>query len=355
MDNSLFAQIETLGGKVYFFGECVWATQLKIKLRHYKIAILHCTPETVIPLLDRYEIQPVKQTLQFKDNGVLYELYFPKDLWQVPLDPIPVNNAILGLDGKVYRDPDLKTKIITADPIIFLDYPQEMLRVCRIAAQTGFKIDVLTWVKILEHSRLIKTTVKNNPRYVGWQLYDIIMSNNPDIGLQYLWELGLLRYILPELDRCHEISQTRRGENTNVLTHTMLALRAAEQKDIIRWCMLFHDMAKPLTMEITNDGKMHFFKHEFTGATLAEHYMKQFGIQSETIQTVKTLIENHMFDADPKLTQKGVRRLIRRVGKDLIFDLLRVREADRCGSPTPPSNTKIDFLRQKVIEEYENV
>jgi len=43
------------------------------------------------------------------------------------------------------------------------------------------------------------------------------------------------------------------------------------------------------------------------------------------------------------------------VGKDLIFDLLRVREADRCGSPTPPSNTKIDFLRQKVIEEYENV
>ena len=48
MDNSLFAQIETLGGKVYFFGECVWATQLKIKLRHYKIAILYCTPEVVI-------------------------------------------------------------------------------------------------------------------------------------------------------------------------------------------------------------------------------------------------------------------------------------------------------------------
>ena len=80
MDNSLFAQIETLGGKVYFFGECVWATQLKIKLRHYKIAILYCTPEVVIPLLDKYEIQPVKQTLRFKDDGVLYELYFPKDL-----------------------------------------------------------------------------------------------------------------------------------------------------------------------------------------------------------------------------------------------------------------------------------
>ena len=62
-----------------------------------------------------------------------------------------------------------------------------------------------------------------------------------------------------------------------------------------------------------------------------------------------------MFDADTKLTQKGVRRLIRRVGKELIFDLLRVREADRRGSPTPPSNTKIDFLRQKIMEEYDNV
>jgi HD superfamily phosphodiesterase len=114
-------------------------------------------------------------------------------------------------------------------------------------------------------------------------------------------------------------------------------------------------MAKPAALEITTEGKMHFFKHEQLGAKLANDYMTKYGLSKSLIDKVKLLIENHMFDADPKLTPKGVRRLIKRVGVEHIFDLIKVREADRQGSPVPPSNSKIELLKSKIEKELANV
>jgi hypothetical protein len=355
MDNLTLYAIEKLGAKIYFFGECVWATILKIKTTHYKLAIVGGERDKIIPLLEDYETRPVKLTLQVKDKDTIYEFYFPKDLESIPLDPIPLNNAILSLDGKVYRAEDLQNKIIRADTSVFLDYPEELLRVCRIAAQTKFTVDIPTWLAILEHSRLIKNIIKYNPKYIGQQLQLILMSISPSRGLSLMLETGLLQLILPELAQCNNIGQTRRGVDTNVFQHILLTLEAAEQTELIRWTMLFHDMAKPSTLEVTTDGKMHFFKHELAGSKLAEDYMTKYKLPTQLITDVKNLIENHMFDADPKLTPKGVRRLIRRVGKEHVYDLVKVREADRKGSPTPPSNDKIELLKLKIERELPNV
>jgi tRNA nucleotidyltransferase/poly(A) polymerase len=355
MDNLTLYAIEKLGAKVYFFGECVWATILKIKTTHYKVAIVGGARDKITPLLDNYEVRPVKLTLQVKDGDVLYEFYFPKDVDSIPLDPIPLNNAILSLDGKVYRAEDLQNKTIRADISVFLDYPEELLRICRIAAQTKFTVDVTTWIAMLAHSRLIKNVIKFNSKYIGQQLHLILMSSSPKTGFNLMLETGLLNYIFPELAQCNNISQTRRGLDTNVFKHILLALEAAELNELIRWTMLFHDMAKPAALEITTEGKMHFFKHEQLGAKLANDYMTKYGLSKSLIDKVKLLIENHMFDADPKLTPKGVRRLIKRVGVEHIFDLIKVREADRQGSPVPPSNSKIELLKSKIEKELANV
>jgi putative nucleotidyltransferase with HDIG domain len=355
LDNLILYAIEKLGAKVYFFGECVWATILKINTLHFKLAIVGGKREEILPLLDKYEIRPVKLTLLVKDGDTTYEFYFPIDIDSIPLDPIPLNNAILSLDGQMYRADDLQNRTIRIHISTFLDYPEELLRVCRIAAQTNFTIDVATWIAMRDHARLIRTVVKTNPRYIGQQLNLMLLSKYPHVGFKVMLETGLLEYILPELTECNNIAQSRRGKETNVFKHTLLALQASEPSMLIRWSMLFHDMAKPGTMEITTDGKMHFFKHDTLGARLAEEYMTKYKLDTETIKGVKVLIENHMFDADPKLTPKGVRRLIRRVGKEYIYELIKVREADRLGAENPPTNDKIDLLKQKISKELPNV
>jgi putative nucleotidyltransferase with HDIG domain len=355
MDNTTLDRIEKLGAKVYFFGECVWATILKINIRLYKLAIIGGEQKEITSLLEQYGASLQKLTLQIKEGEATYEFHFLQSLDSVPLEPITINNAILSLNGKVYRAEDLQNKLIKTSPEKFLDYPEEMLKICRTASQTGFKLDIHTWLAIHQSCRLIKTTIKKNPAFIGQQLDDILLSAKPSSGLKIMWETGLMSYVLPELSKCQEISQTRRGENTNVLTHTFLALNAAECSQLLRWTMLFHDMAKPLTMEITAEGQMHFFKHEIVGAKLATAYMTKYKLPEDLIKKVKVLIENHMFDADPKLTPKGVRRLIRRVGKSNIYDLIKVREADRMGSTVPPPSDKIELLKQKVGKELINV
>lgn len=355
MDNLILYAIEKLGAKVYFFGECVWATILKISTAHFKLAIVGGKREEILPLLDKYEIRPVKLTLVVKDGNDIYEFYFPKEVDSIPLDPIPLNNAILSLDGQVYRADDLQNRMIRAHTSTFLDYPEELLRVCRIAAQTNFTVDIATWIAMRDHARLIKNVIKTNPRYIGQQLELMLLARYPNVGFKIMLETGLLDYVLPELAKCNNIAQSRRGKETNVFKHTLLSLQAAEPSALIRWSMLFHDMSKPETMEIAVDGKMHFFKHDTLGAKLAEEYMTKYKLDPELIKGVKLLIENHMFDADPKLTPKGVRRLIRRVGKEYIYELIKVREADRLGAEDPPTNDKIELLKQKVAKELPNV
>lgn len=355
MDNTTLYRIEQFGAKVYFFGECVWSTLLNLPVKHYKIAVVGGEPSQVLPLFEEYSPTIVKHTIQLTENNKLYEFFFPVTFDAIPKDPIAINNAILALDGTLYRAEDITSRTLNVRSEVFLDNPGELLRLCRIHAQTSFRINVATWVGMKENARLIKNVVKSEPRFVGQQLDEILQTPRPSLGFKLMQQTGILTHVLPELSLCEEISQTRRGENTNVFQHTMLTLDASAPERIIRWTMLFHDAAKPITMEVSEDGKMHFFKHEIIGARLAETYMSRYKLPKTLITRVKNLIENHMFDADPKLTPKGVRRLIRRVGKEHIHDLIKVREADRRGATSPPPMDKIELLKQKINKELPNV
>jgi poly(A) polymerase/tRNA nucleotidyltransferase (CCA-adding enzyme) len=83
--------------------------------------------------------------------------------------------------------------------------------------------------------------------------------------------------------------------------------------------------------------------------------MRYWGFDKDLIQKVSHLVLHHMFDADPRLTDKSVRRLIRKVGKDLIYDLLKVRIADRLGTPNRISMKKIKLLKKKIDKEIVDI
>ena len=248
MDNSTLYAIESLGAKVYFFGECVWATFLKLPITHYKLAIVGGSPTTVLPIFDKYRAEIVKQALRIIEGDVCYDIYFPATFEEIPQDPIPLNSAVLALSGELYRADDIIHRTITVRQQTFLDHPEALVTVARILAQTNYKIGVSTWLAARDSATLIKNVVKGNPAHIGKQLDAILLSKHPTQGFKYLLETGLLAFILPELAACNEISQTRRGENTNVFNHTMLAIEAAENSQLLRWTMLFHDAAKPLPL-----------------------------------------------------------------------------------------------------------
>ncbi len=236
----------------------------------------------------------------------------------------------------------------------FIGAPLTLLELCIQASEMTIQIDVPTWVEMRDKSKAIENINRTQPTKVGDLLTRILMTDNPSIGLILARETHLLKYILPELDSCYGVGQTRKTAQMDVFTHTMLALEASEKAEHIRWAVLFHDVGKPETFELDEGGQIHFFKHELVGARIARQYLKRYRRSQEFINKVVGLITYHMFDADPKLTPKGVRRLIRRVGTENIYDLLKIREADRKGTINPPSMDKIKLLRSKIDKELQN-
>jgi hypothetical protein len=101
-------------------------------------------------------------------------------------------------------------------------------------------------------------------------------------------------------------------------------------------------------MEQDDTGRLRFFSHESVGAELAKAALERLKYPGALINRVITLIKWHMFTYEPATKDKGIRRLVNLLGLEAIYDLAKVRQADRVAlglEPNPGSNMEA-FLRR---------
>jgi tRNA nucleotidyltransferase (CCA-adding enzyme) len=115
-----------------------------------------------------------------------------------------------------------------------------------------------------------------------------------------------------------------------------------------------HDLAKPRCFTRGEDGRGHFYGHNLAGAELAEGILRRLRCSTQEIRVVTTLIREHMIDL--KMGPAGIRRLVGRVGRQLIPALLAVRQADiMAHSPglVPESMAELEAFRVRLAEVLE--
>ena len=110
---------------------------------------------------------------------------------------------------------DIKQKIIRGveDPVERIkEDPLRMLRAIRLACELDFKIDKAVLRAIEENSSLIE---KVSPERIRDEFTKILLSNYLRRGFILLYRMGLLRFIMPELQKCVEICREnfRTGED----------------------------------------------------------------------------------------------------------------------------------------------
>lgn len=118
-----------------------------------------------------------------------------------------------------------------------------------------------------------------------------------------------------------------------VLFHNLLSMAYCPSDDpFIRLAALLHDVGKPRTKQ-GKGADATFHQHEIVGARLTKHIMQRLKFSNTEIEQVCHLVRHHMFYYNiGEITDAGVRRFIRRVGKENIYDLFAVRVGDRMGS-----------------------
>ena len=231
-----------------------------------------------------------------------------------------------------------------------------LMRAVRIATQLNGEICKDTLKAISECADLITNISIERVRD---EFIKIIKTNNPVMGIRLLIYSGLMKYIVPELLAGDRVEQNQ-AHKYDVLEHNLRTLEHSGVKDLgvsLRLASLFHDISKPETREWSKEKEdWTFYSHEVVGARVAKKILTRLKFPKDVIDEVTLLVRWHMFFSDvEKVTLSGVRRMVARVGKESIWDLIDLRMCDRIGTGRPKEQPyrlrKYVSLVEEVLRE----
>jgi tRNA nucleotidyltransferase/poly(A) polymerase len=196
------------------------------------------------------------------------------------------------------------------------------------------------------------------------ELDKLLDAKAPARGLEVLEALGLVDAVLPELA---SLRTCRAGTGRpDVWRHTLDAIdrscrpgrlpgaRAIHRESgqrLLRWALLLHDISKPETYAVLEDGRPTFHGHEVLGAGRADALLERLRLPREERRRVRRLILHHLRPshlADAGAPPRGMRRLVREAGKDLPLLVLHAG-CDALASGSPDTQRRWRHLRSVLI------
>lgn len=225
-----------------------------------------------------------------------------------------------------------------------------ILRALRFSAQLGYHIHRAT----VKGIKKLAVNLKNvSAERIQAELVKILVSPNPDF-LRGAYMFKVTEVILPELDRAMETEQNHRHHIYSVGEHILHSLKEVAPDRVLRLTMLFHDIGKPDTLTVDEQGITRFHGHARVSAEMAKSIMRRLKFDNDTIHTVYRLVLYHDYtnDMDPDL--RLVRRTMNKIGEDIFPLLFQVKRADILAQSDYRRKEKLERLK-KWEELYDQV
>ncbi|HLX26173.1 MAG TPA: HD domain-containing protein [Candidatus Cybelea sp.] len=255
---------------------------------------------------------------------------------------IPSGEIIDPYDGRA----DIQARRIDiVTPAAFREDPLRMLRAAQFAARFEYAVTPEVRAAMVSAARLVRSISAERVRD---ELVKLLSASKSSIGFVLLQETGVLHELLPELAEGVGVEQNE-WHAFDVWHHSLATVDAAAAGDLVlRLAALLHDVGKPRTKQ-----GPHFYRHEIVGAEMARTLLERLRFPQNEAQTTEHLVRQHMYSADPDLTDAALRRFIRRVGPQNIERLFALRHADIRGSGLPKRDGTNEAFEQRVRAELE--
>jgi len=315
--------------------------------------------------LQEIEVTTYRSEAKYSDKRHPDQVKFAKNLEEdLARRDFTVNAIAVYIDGqkKEIIDPfsgqkDLKNKIIktVGNPEErFSEDALRMLRAARFSTTLGFRIEEDTAKAIKKNSPWIEAISKERIRD---EFLKIIMADAASDGVDLLRELGLLKFIVPELLENYGVGQNKH-HIYDCYTHALRALEYTAKKKFnmhVRLAALFHDIAKP-RVKVGEGKESTFYNHEVVGAKMAFEILNHLKFSKKDIEKITKLVRYHLFYYNVgEVSESSVRRLVRNVGPESMEELLQVRQADRIGSGVPKAEPyklrHLKYIIDKVSQD----
>jgi tRNA nucleotidyltransferase (CCA-adding enzyme) len=232
---------------------------------------------------------------------------------------------------------DLKDKLIKAvgnPEKRFKEDALRLIRAVRFAVNLDFEIEKETKKALKKLAGLLEFISDERIRD---EFVKIIMAKRAAQGIEILRENNLLQYIIPELLEGYKVGQNKH-HIYDVYKHSLYSLDYATKKDFnkyVRIAALLHDVGKPRTKEGEGVDST-FYNHEVVGAKMTSQILQRLKFPKKDIEKIVKLVRYHLFYYNvDEVGDASVRRLVRRLGKENLEELVQLRMCDRIGSGCP--------------------
>ena len=213
-----------------------------------------------------------------------------------------------------------------------------ILRALRFAARYNFGIETETAFSIHRNRHLLENV---SVERIFAELKGILVGEGV-LGMMQAFP-DVFAIIIPELAPTIGFDQHNPHHCYDVWTHIAHAVQAAPADEVLRLALLLHDIAKPATYTLGEDGKGHFYDHGQVGADMARDILLHLKSDTATLQNVVTLVREH--DRVLPTTAPGMRRIIGKLGISTLQQLLAVKQADMSAQSTHEREQKKATLR----------
>lgn len=266
-----------------------------------------------------------------------------------------------------------------------IDDPLRILRAYRFAAQTGFNIDEKTLILIKKYQTLINNIAVER---IKAELIKLFEGDFCAKTLTLMKETGFLFELFPELSL-----QTKVPPNLHhhlpLIDHSIEVVRQIElkinempdnvkehlnedicfgisRKAILKFAGLLHDLGKPATWLIDDEGRHRFIKHEDVGAELSLPILKKLTLNKNASKIIEKLIRYHLYPSqilkEENITEKSILRFYRKIETDVpeliilaMGDRLSARGIEISNEIVNKNISGLNMLLNKYYETSENI
>jgi poly(A) polymerase len=221
-----------------------------------------------------------------------------------------------------------------------------LMRAVRFATVLGFEIETKTWAAVCRLSGKIRSVSMERLRE---EFSKTMLHANRVRGFDLFVESGLMGHLLPEilkLKGCEQPPQFHPEGDVFIHTRLMLSLLPEKVSLSLVLSVLFHDIAKPSTQSVDENGRIRFNGHDVVGARMTDHILHRLKYPNDVIEQTVEAVANHMVFKDvPKMRVAKLKRFMARPGFE---DELELHRVDCLGCHGMLDN--YEFVQQKRVE-----